>query len=532
MKWALLFLITLLAFCLRLYHISSNPPSLYWDEVAFGYNAQSIIQTGADEYGHRFPFYFESFQDFKLPGYLYSVVPFIRIFGLTDLAVRLPSVLFGTVSVVMIFYLVHILYSARTGLLSSLLLAISPWAVQFSRAGFEASGALCFLLIGAVCILKGHLSRKMLYLGIFSMILGLCFYNGVRLVIPVFTTVLILYSWRKLHFKRSDAFIWSAILIVVVIPLLSLMFGSAGLRRFTYTSVFNDSSILSNMSAQRLDDSGTFFSKTFHNKYLAFSQLIFRNYIFHFSPDFLLNAKDQNIRQFVPNIGLYDGWMIPFLLIGLISLHKNKSAAYVVVCLLMASPILAAFTLPSPHALRSYSMLPALIILTSLGLARIAKYKKIGRIIFFSLICTAGTAMYLHQLFYHYSQESQMDWAFGQKEIYQKLSVVNPLYERFYITGKYWRPYIFMLFYTNYSSAAYQRNPSHDHIGNFFFGHAGFDTSDPYYNYKSSPDAFNRLKKDGKTLFVLAPDEVPDNFEVVDSINDAKGNPVYVFAVN
>src|SRR3989344_4938577 len=92
-------LITALAFLLRFWRLGEIPNGLYQDETAIGYNAYSIIQTGRDEYGKSLPLYFKSFGDYKLPVYIYATVPSILMLGLTELAVRAPSALFGSLSV-------------------------------------------------------------------------------------------------------------------------------------------------------------------------------------------------------------------------------------------------------------------------------------------------------------------------------------------------------------------------------------------------------------------------------------------------
>ena len=48
----LLSLILLLAIFLRFFNLSNNPPSLYWEEAALGYDAYSILKTGKDFHGH------------------------------------------------------------------------------------------------------------------------------------------------------------------------------------------------------------------------------------------------------------------------------------------------------------------------------------------------------------------------------------------------------------------------------------------------------------------------------------------------
>src|SRR3989338_673758 len=106
-----LIFIIILATILRFYQIGQIPPSLDWDETAHGYNAYSILKTGRDEYGYKFPFSFRSFDDYKPPIYTYLVVPSVAIFGLNDFAVRFPSAALGTLAVIFTYLMVKELFS-------------------------------------------------------------------------------------------------------------------------------------------------------------------------------------------------------------------------------------------------------------------------------------------------------------------------------------------------------------------------------------------------------------------------------------
>src|SRR2546430_12052414 len=99
-----------LAFILRFF--GAVPPSLDWDETSLGYNAYSILKTGADEYGSRLPLSFRSFDDYKPPVYVYLTVPSVAVFGLTELAVRLPAAALGVVAVIAVyFFVLELLYN-------------------------------------------------------------------------------------------------------------------------------------------------------------------------------------------------------------------------------------------------------------------------------------------------------------------------------------------------------------------------------------------------------------------------------------
>src|SRR3989304_3880126 len=129
MKKLHLILIILVASFLRLYHLNLNPPSLYWDEASLGYNSYSILKSGNDEHGEKLPLArFIAFGDYKPPGYIYTAVPAIALFGLNESSVRLPSAIAGILMVVVSYYLVYELFRKnKLALISALFLAVSPW---------------------------------------------------------------------------------------------------------------------------------------------------------------------------------------------------------------------------------------------------------------------------------------------------------------------------------------------------------------------------------------------------------------------
>src|SRR3989337_3736551 len=104
--YIILLVIIFISLFLRLYKINSNPPSLDWDEASIGYNAYSLLKTGADEYGNKLPLTIRSFGDYKPLVYIYLDVPSVLAFGLNETGVRFPSAVFGFLSVIVIYFLV------------------------------------------------------------------------------------------------------------------------------------------------------------------------------------------------------------------------------------------------------------------------------------------------------------------------------------------------------------------------------------------------------------------------------------------
>jgi 4-amino-4-deoxy-L-arabinose transferase-like glycosyltransferase len=58
-----------------------NPPCCYHDESSTAYNAWLIAQSGRDEYGARFPLYFEAFGEFRSPVQFYVMAGLFKVLG-------------------------------------------------------------------------------------------------------------------------------------------------------------------------------------------------------------------------------------------------------------------------------------------------------------------------------------------------------------------------------------------------------------------------------------------------------------------
>src|SRR3989339_1684391 len=87
----LLIIISLLSIGLFFYKLTSSPPCLNADEATNAYDAYSILKTGKDQYGNFLPLRFKSFGDYKLPLLTYLAIPFIKVFGLNELGIRMVN---------------------------------------------------------------------------------------------------------------------------------------------------------------------------------------------------------------------------------------------------------------------------------------------------------------------------------------------------------------------------------------------------------------------------------------------------------
>lgn len=197
-KVLILTLIVALSAFLRFYKLVQVPPSLNWDEIASGYNAYTIANWGADEYGNKFPIVFKSFGEDKAPVHIYLTAIIVKIFGLTDYSTRVSSAAVGVLSVIVIYFLAKFLFkSDLAGMFSALFLAVSPYHLQYSRGLWEANFTLFFLILGLTLFYYGIEKKNwMIPASVASFGLSFFAYNAAKPVVPLIVLLLFL-----MHFK-------------------------------------------------------------------------------------------------------------------------------------------------------------------------------------------------------------------------------------------------------------------------------------------------------------------------------------------
>src|SRR3990167_6716122 len=121
MKYALVCII-IIALVLRLVNINQ---SLWLDE---GINAVFAGNLSFRQLIFDYPL-----GDFHPPLYHVILKVFILIFGNSEFFLRLPSVLFGTMTVFVTYLIGKSLFDVRTGLIGALLLSTSPLGIYYSQ---------------------------------------------------------------------------------------------------------------------------------------------------------------------------------------------------------------------------------------------------------------------------------------------------------------------------------------------------------------------------------------------------------------
>lgn len=458
-------IIFVLAFFLRLIYLTQIPPSLDWDEASLGVNAYSILKTGKDEWGRSWPLTFEAFGDYKLPGYIYTLVPFVAVFGLNEFSVRLPSVIFGSISVIFLYLIVFRLSGKKDwAVLSALLLAISPWHFFLSRIALEANLALSFFLIGLYFLIIGLNKNVLLILTSLFFGLSIFTYNSARIFVPLFLFSFIVLKFKKMKFNKTLFAAAAVFAIFISIGFYLAVFADSS-ARYYWVRILDEGAINYLEQSRNSSSFNPLITNLIYNKatYSVFS--FATNYLKHLSVQFLALSGGSNYQFSLQGMGLIYLIELPFLIYGFFRLLKHK-AGWIFLSWLLIAPIPSALTREAPHALRSIFMLGVVQTVIAFGFLKfieLIRHKKVFFKLFLGLIgfsVAFNAFIYFKAYFFEYPITYSFAWQYGYKQAVAEILENYDKYPKIYMTKKYGEPHIFYLFFSKYDMQKYQQNPS------------------------------------------------------------------------
>ena len=301
---------------LRLVKIQDWPIGFNQDEASIAYEAYSIANYGIDRNGKQLPVHLISWGSGQNALYAYLAIPFIKIFGNTIFAARLPMALIGCLTM-SLFAL--IIYKSKLNkqqkLLAIFVAAVFPWHAIKSRWGLESNlfpdlifyAALCFY-----CFLKTQKKRHLICSAI---ILGLSTYAyGTSYVyVPVFLVALIAFFSIKKQLKISHSLIFAGTTTAIALPMIAfVIINYFNLPEFKLFGIFTVPRLDYNRFTEITSVNGNFAKNCIKN-------LITSAKITFFQDDGLpLNR--------VPHFGIFYFFSLPFIIYGMILSAKNRFA--------------------------------------------------------------------------------------------------------------------------------------------------------------------------------------------------------------
>lgn len=507
-------LIFILGFFIRFYDLGNIPNSLDWDEVSQAYNAYSILQTGKDDFGNSFPLTIRSLNDYKTPVLTYlSIIP-IKIFGLNEFSARFISAFFGTLSIILVFGLVYELlrekkYVKIISFLSMLFFAISPWSIQFSRTSFDANIGVFFVLLASLLFIRGvnKENNKLLFISVLFFGISIYTTHSEKIFSPLFLAFL--FIWAKDYFLKNKHIAIYLIIFFLFTNIFWLLNNNSVSRSRGVIFTSQSTNFLNTSISQYLDDleSEDKFNALFHNRRFVYVNKYIENYLSHFNFNNLFLTGD-NARHHAPGVGVLYLFSLPFVLLGMVFVSRNKiKNGYLFFIWILIAPIASGFAIDAPNYQRSLIFIPSWQFFEACGWFYVYLFlrkKRFGKILISVLILIMLANIFYY--FYNYLNRTNSEygkyWQYGYKEAVQYAANSN---KNTFFANDIEQAYAFFLFYTKTDPNEYILSGGSNRIENkcfsiknAYFGNCldSIKKGDLFITSKSSPFLNNKLIKE------------------------------------
>ena len=428
------FLLILIFFAIiaRFIKLDYAPPHLSNDEIGAAYAAYSISKTGKDGTDQFLPLLWQSHGGYGSPLAVYIPMGSLVIFGNNDFAVRFPSAVLGSLTIVLIGLLVmELTKNSKLALVTSLLLAISPWHFTASRWALESNYALFFIVLGIYLFFHGLNKSKswVIIVSFFAFALSIYSYYTEWVLTPLIILSLIVF-YRKVMTRKIY---YSGIILfgILLIPLLINFVQNINSSR-AYSEFISKDIAVSRLLAENPNPivKQQIILNAVLDKYSSYSSL---DYLFFRGAKIL---PKENPYQF----GFF---LTPFVVCFIWGLYKLKNHymrnSNFIYSLLIISPLAASVTQGELNNWRSLPQLLPVALITASGTLIIWEYvkkhpwlKNIG----FGLLFISVLYFFL-VYFRHFPLQRAVGYQYGYKQIASYIDQHYDEYEKIIIDRRF-----------------------------------------------------------------------------------------------
>ncbi len=434
-------ILLLVGFISRVAFLDLFPGGLNQDEASAGYDAFAIMNWGIDRNGNKLPVHLVAWGSGQNALYSYVCIPFLFIFGVNEISLRLPMALVGCVTLYLLYRLLNKKFDSKIAIIGLFILVISPWHLMKSRWGLESNFFPNLVFIGFYFLINYLDTKKIYHLIISSIILGVSSYSYGTSYFFLFFFVIIycVYLLIRKSMKIVHSIIHISIIGVICIPIIL----------FLYINIFNKESIsllcftIPKLNVDRFQSVTNLFSDSFFES----AKDNFKNGL-----NLLLTQYDNLPWNGIPQFGYMYLITLPFTIVGLFYQNKeNKDLSNILRIWLVVSFLM--LFIVSPNINRINIIFIPIIIFSIFGIYEIILLsKKLERIILPTYLASFICFSITYATTWNDKIKSNFFNGLGDSIQYAyKLKDV----ENIYITSNVNMPYIFALYYTEFDVNEY-----------------------------------------------------------------------------
>lgn len=538
-KRIVIILIIFLCTFVRFYKFGDIPPGFANDEGAIAYQSYSILKTGMDTWGNIMPtLSFKDFGEYLPPFTVYLEIPFIYMLGFNEFALRAPHALSALLAILPIYILTKALFKKnQIALLASLLFAISPLNIGWSRFVYEGNWGMLFYLYAMMFYALSLKEVKYLILSLLFFGFTLTTYHIYYFITPI--TVLFLALPRLGQILKADKKIIIILFLLastIALYYLLIVGSGSGRERFRQVSIFSNGNIVNQVNIRRsvcnLANNGLLCRITI-NKYVAYTYEYFHNYLFHFAPTHLALNGTFLRGAILPVHGLIYPFELAFLYLGVILLiiRKNRSS-YILIGWFLTYPAANSFT-GLGEISRITHATPLFAIIAAVGIYYAWRYvsgTKTGKIIFvaFLVFVLFNVLSFFVDYFAVFPQTNSKYGSYAYVQLFKKLAQEKKDYERIFVTRNYTggSPQFQARVFLPVDPGAFQDSTRHE---------LTIRKPQNYFNYTRLdnlylPQEMDKINSTSKDIVVVNPDEIKNTDRVLFNIQEPTGE-ISLYAV-
>lgn len=473
-----------IAFFLRIYRLADYPIAVHQDELSNFYDAWSLVETGADRWGQRYPVILRAFgdSDYRPPLFAWLCAGTFQVLGYSIFAGRLTAVVLGMLSLVLVYLTARKVGGRLMAYFALLLATFSPWHLNFSRSGIEGAMLPAFFVILALFLWirarEKHFPVRTLMLAGLVTGLGTNSYQAGKLIFLLLALLVMADLFRQKSRSYRKILLFGCCCLVGAAPQV--------LAWLTMPAGF----------ISRARETMMPFSFTYY-----YASQVLRNIFSTLSPDFLFfSFSEFNYETTARLLPVEFG----FFYLGLFHWKQTgeRNGVFPTWCfylLLLIVIVPSALTWKNPHALRSSGLIVLLPLVSAAGILYVHRQLQSRRLqnAFLAAVVAGVMANSLYFIGeYTHSRHYINQWQQGFLPILGKrLNKMKDQYPRIYIEDMGNQAYMYVVHYCQIKPREFQRLPKvienrgWDHVrqlGKYhFLSRASIDSQAAAYPHKS-----------------------------------------------
>ncbi|WP_042159204.1 glycosyltransferase family 39 protein [Paenibacillus gorillae] len=353
---------------IRLAAISSLPGGLNQDEASIGYDAYAILHYGVDRNGSFLPVHLIAWGSGQNALYAYLSMPFIYLFGLNTISIRIVSAIAGVVTLFLFYAIARrfIPDNRRVMLFAAFLIVICPWHIMMSRWALESNLMPALVLLAVYFACKATERPRWLLAFSITMALSLYAYGTAYFFAPLFvlSTYIVFYIKRLVSWRRI--LMNGAAFTVLALPILLFVI----INRYSMNAITALVTI-PKLTVPRVEQQSSIFGSDMMSTGFSHMKRFF---------EIIISQNDGLIWNALPKYGYMYPIALPLIILGLATtisaLQRKAEPIKLIILLWLAIAVSMAFIISDANINRINVIFYPLILLAVAGVSWLAEKEK------------------------------------------------------------------------------------------------------------------------------------------------------------